>query len=79
MMRSIPYGPALTEAYEAEKKSAYYPRVILMGGLPDVVEQGRRFIDRDGALLGFNKTWRKCNFDGRTWTPPKTLAMRAGL
>ncbi len=61
------YGPALIEAYEAEKKIAYYPRVVVMPDLAGFVGQGTRYYDGCGMLLGSNKTWRSCSFDGRVF------------
>jgi hypothetical protein len=56
---SLVYGPALIRAYELESKQAAMPRVILDHPIAAAWGAGVRVQTRDGALLGYRRTWRQ--------------------
>jgi hypothetical protein len=85
------YGPALVSAYDLEQK-ADFPRVILQSELAVYWGKGDRYLNKDGSLLGFSKTWRKDEdedgevfldylqpFLANTFDPPNVSFLKASL
>ena len=44
---------------KVESKKAKHPRIILQKELACAWGQGNKFLNKDGSLLGYAKTWRK--------------------
>ena len=53
------FGPALVEAHRLESKEAKVPRIILQKELADSLGKGDKYLNKDGSLIGYAKTWRK--------------------
>lgn len=55
---SMLFGPAFLKAYELESRQAIYPRIILDPILSKQWGQGDAYIQKDGSLIDYARTWR---------------------
>ena len=61
---AIAYGPALVAAYDLERHSSIYPRVVLDESLAKQWGAGKRIVDMTGRTIGRVRYWRR-DLDGR--------------
>ncbi len=56
---SMAYGPALIRAYELESEYADVARIILDKPIAEAWGQGMSVQNKNGSLIGYQKTWRQ--------------------
>lgn len=58
---SMVFGPAFLKAYDLESRCSIYPRIILDPLLSKLWGQGDAYLEKDGSLIDYARTWRLSN------------------